>query len=78
MQTSMLNRITINPNVCHGKPTIRNKRYPVEVILSYLAGGDTPETLLEEFPDLEKEDIYACLQYATEITKAKSKHILVK
>ena len=41
-----------------------NKRYTVESILEYLAGGDTTETLLAEFPDLEKEDVFACLQYA--------------
>jgi uncharacterized protein (DUF433 family) len=64
MQHILLKRITINPAVCHGKPTIRNKRYTVESILEYLAGGDTTETLLAEFPDLEKEDVFACLQYA--------------
>jgi uncharacterized protein (DUF433 family) len=77
MQSTLLQRITINPNVCHGKPTIRDKRYPVEVILSYLAGGDTVETLLTEFPDLEKEDILACLHYAAESAKTKSAHLIV-
>lgn len=64
MQTSLLNRITINPEVAHGKPTVRNMRYTVEGLLEYLAGGDSIEDLLEEFPDLEKEDFQACLQYA--------------
>ena len=64
MSTSLLNRITINPEIAHGKPTIRNKRYTVEGMLEYLAGGDSTEDLLKEFPDLEKEDIQACLQYA--------------
>ena len=64
MSASLLNRITINPEIAHGKPTIRNKRYTVEGMLEYLAGGDSTEDLLKEFPDLEKEDIQACLQYA--------------
>ena len=67
-----MNRITLDPNICHGKPTIRGLRYPVESILEYLAGGDTIETILEEFPDLEREDILACLAYATASIKAKS------
>ena len=57
----ILNRITINQNVCHGKPIIRDKRYPVETILEYLAGGDSIKDILKEFDDLEKEDILACL-----------------
>jgi uncharacterized protein (DUF433 family) len=64
MPVSLINRITINPEVAHGKPTIRNKRYTVEGLLEYLAGGDSIEDLLKEFPDLEKEDFQACLQYA--------------
>lgn len=61
MSELLLNRITINPDVAHGKPSIRNKRYTVEGLLEYLAGGDTIEDLLIEFPDLEKEDFQACL-----------------
>lgn len=68
----LLSRITLNPNICHGKPTIRGLRYTVESILEYLSGGDTIETILEEFPDLEREDILACLAYATASVKAKS------
>lgn len=64
MADSLLERITINPEIAHGNPTIRNKRYTVEGILEYLAGGDTIEDLLIEFPDLEKEDFQACFQYA--------------
>jgi uncharacterized protein (DUF433 family) len=75
MENILLNRITINPAVCHGKPTIRNKRYTVESILEYLAGGDTTETLLAEFPDLEREDIFACLQYALEVIKLKPVYV---
>ncbi|MBD0276506.1 MAG: DUF433 domain-containing protein [Flavisolibacter sp.] len=64
MSVSFLNRITLNPEIAHGKPTIRNKRYTVEGLLEYMAGGDSIEDLLQEFPDLEKEDLLACLQYA--------------
>lgn len=64
MSASLLNRITINPEIAHGKPTIRNRRYTVEGLLEYLAAGDSIEDLLKEFPDLEKEDFQACLQYA--------------
>lgn len=71
METSLLNRISLNPAIGHGKPTIRNSRYLVESILEYLAGGDTVEDLLMEFPDLEREDILACIAYATEILKYK-------
>jgi uncharacterized protein (DUF433 family) len=60
MANSLLDRITINPDVAHGKPTIRNKRYTVEAMLEHQAGGDTIEDLLREFPDLGKEDLLAC------------------
>ncbi len=69
--TSLLNRITLNPAICHGKPTIRSKRYPVESILEYLAAGDSVD-VLAEFEDLEREDILACLSFATLSIQAKS------
>ena len=63
--TSLLDRITIDPGICHGKPTIRGLRYPVDSILDYLAGGDSFEDVLAEFPDLEREDLQACILFAT-------------
>jgi uncharacterized protein (DUF433 family) len=60
---NLLERITLNPHIGHGKPTIRNKRYLVESILEYLGGGDSTEDILENFPDLEREDVLACVQY---------------
>ena len=60
----LLSRITINPNICHGKPCIRNLRYPVSSILEYLAAGDSVEDILAEFTELEEEDIQACLAFA--------------
>ena len=72
MSQTLLDRITINPEVCHGKPTIRNKRYPVEMILDLLSAGMTIEEILEDYPNLEREDILACLHYASKVTKTKS------
>lgn len=63
----LLNRITINPKVMVGKPTIRGLRITVEQILKALAGGVTIEDLLEDYPELEKEDIQAALIYASEL-----------
>lgn len=59
-----LDRITINPEICHGKPCIRGMRWPVVVILGLLEGGMSFDQILEDHPDLEREDIYAALQYA--------------
>lgn len=73
----MLSRITIDPEVCHGKPAIRHLRYPVESILEYLAGGDTFEDLLTEFPDLERDDLRACLDFAARSLKLKSQHFVL-
>jgi len=69
---TILERITIHPDICHGKPVIRNKRYPVESILEYLAGGDSIEDILQEFSDLEREDILACLAFASLMMREKS------
>jgi len=64
MNENLLKRITINPEVCHGKPVIRDSRYMVETILEYLASGDSIEDILEEFSDLTHEDVLACFAYA--------------
>lgn len=74
MEKLILNRITINPNVCFGKPTIRNMRYPVEMILDLLSAGMSTEDLLEDYPDLEREDIAACLQFASKLVQVNSIH----
>ena len=59
-----LERITINPEICHGKPCIRNMRWPVEVILDLLSSGLSIVEIIEDHEELEKEDIIACLNYA--------------
>jgi uncharacterized protein (DUF433 family) len=60
----LIDRITIDPEICHGKPCIRNMRWPVEVIIDMLGSGMTYEEILEDHPELEKEDILACLNFA--------------
>ncbi len=68
----LIDRITLNPNVCFGKPTIRNMRYLVEVILDLLSAGMTIDEILADYPDLEKEDIMACLLFASKLIKVNS------
>ena len=70
------NRITINPDICHGKPTVRGLRYPVEVILQLLSSGMSINDILEDYEDLEKEDILAVLSYASKLAKVKAIHKL--
>lgn len=67
----LLSRITINPKVSFGKPTIRNMRYPVEIILDLLSAGMSHEEILEDYPDLEEDDIRACLAFASKLLKVK-------
>lgn len=70
----LLQRITMNPDVCFGKPTIRNMRYPVESMLELLSSGMTHEEILADYPDLEEEDLLACLVFATKLVQVKSIH----
>ncbi len=72
-----LSRITIDPAICHGQPVVRGMRYTVESLLEYLAGGDTIEDILSDFPDLEREDLLACLEFATQSLRVKSRHWVV-
>lgn len=59
----LLKRITIDQEICHGKPCIRGMRWPVEVIIDMLGSGMTNEEILEDHPELEKEDILASLNF---------------
>ena len=72
MNLAHLNRITMLPEICHGKPTIRGLRYPVENMLELFASGMTMEEILADYPDLEKEDLLACLEYAVKVMQVKS------
>ena len=64
-------RITIDANICHGKPTIRGLRYPVETILELLSSGMTVDQILDDYEDLEREDILAVLAFATRLSQVK-------
>jgi uncharacterized protein (DUF433 family) len=63
-------RISIDPNVCHGQACIKGTRIPVHQIVRMLANGDTMEDLLKEYPSITREDILACLDYAASISTA--------
>ena len=67
-----LHRITIDKNICHGKPTIRGLRYPVQNMLELLASGMSIEDILKDYEDLEKEDLLACLEYAAKLSQIKN------
>ncbi len=58
-----LERITIDPEICHGKPCIRGMRWPVEVIIDLIGSGMTMDQIIEDHPELEKEDILASLNF---------------
>jgi len=62
-------RISINPNICHGKPCIKGTRIWVSLILDFLASGDSIEDILREYPHLTREDIQACIAYGAEASR---------
>ena len=61
---NLLERVTISPQICGGQLVVRSMRITVKTILDYLAAGETPDNMLEAYPQLEREDIQACLQFA--------------
>ena len=67
----MNNRITIDPNICHGKPTIRGLRYPVETMLELFSSGMGLDEILDNYEDLEREDLLAVLAYAARLSQVK-------
>jgi uncharacterized protein (DUF433 family) len=64
-------RITSDPDICHGKPVIRGLRYPVEMILELLSSGMTIEDILADYEDLKREDILAVLSFAAKLSQVK-------
>lgn len=72
MNQSLLQRVTLDPNICHGKPCIRGLRYPVEFILELLSSGMSIEEILADYDDLERDDILAALLFASRLTQVKS------
>lgn len=68
---SLHERITMDPAICHGRPTIRGLRYPVETVLELLSSGMTIEEILNDYEDLERDDLLAVLAYAARLSRVK-------
>ncbi len=65
---SQMDRISSDPDICHGKPVVRGLRYPVEMLLELMAAGMSIDEILEDYPDLERDDLLAALEYAALVT----------
>lgn len=63
----MSERVVLHPDICNGRPVIRNTRIAVQSVLEFLAAGDSVEEILEEYPSLSREDVQACLEYASRL-----------
>ena len=63
----MSERITVSPDICNGKPVICGTRITVQTVLEFLAAGDSVEDVLDEYPTLKREDVQACLNYASRV-----------
>ena len=68
---NLLDRISTDPAICHGKPCIRGLRYPVDMILELLSSGMTSEEILADYSDLEREDVLAVLAFAARLSQVK-------
>ena len=73
---SLLSRITFDPNICHGQPTVRGLRYTVQSVLELLASGMTNEEILADYPDLEADDLRACQAYAASLLQRRQPPLL--
>lgn len=69
--TGLISRITIDPEICHGKPCIRGLRYPVETMLELLSSGMSIDDILADYEDLEREDLLAVLAYAARLAQTR-------
>ena len=74
----LLERVTLNPDICHGKPCIRGLRYPIDTILELLSAGMSNQQILADYDDLEREDILAVLAFAARLTQVKRVHAVVR
>jgi uncharacterized protein (DUF433 family) len=72
MNDELLKRITLNPEVCFGKPTLRNSRFSVEMLLDLMSAGMTFDEILEDYPFLEIDDLKACLSFAGKLVQVNS------
>jgi uncharacterized protein (DUF433 family) len=75
---TLLRRISIDPNVCFGKPCIRGHRIWVSLILDFLASGATIDEVLDDYPQLAKEDVLACIAYGAEMSRERYVEIPLK
>ena len=66
--SSLIDRITIDPQICHGKPCVRGLRYPVEFLLELLSSGMVHDEILADYDDLERDDLLAVLAYAARMS----------
>lgn len=69
--SNLLERITIDPQICHGKPVVRGLRYPVEMVLELMSAGMTNDEILADYEDLERDDLLAVLSYAARLSQVK-------
>jgi Uncharacterized conserved protein len=65
--SSMTERIVVNPDICNGKPVIRGTRITAQTVLEFLAAGDSVDDVLEEYPSLKREEVQACMDYASRL-----------
>ena len=70
-KAALLNRITVDPEICHGKPCVRGLRYPVEFLLELLSSEMTTAQILADYPDLEAEDLKAACAYGARLSQVK-------
>ena len=63
----MADRIDVHPDICNGRPVIAGTRIPVQTIMEFLGAGDSIDEVLEAYPSLKREDVYACLQFAAKL-----------
>ena len=77
MEKQLLDRITLNQDICQGKPAIRNTRYTVDLVLELMSAGMTENEIINDYPALELNDIKACLAFASKLSKVKTIHSIV-
>ena len=63
----MADRINVHPDICNGRPVIAGTRIPVQTIMEFLGAGDSIDEVLEAYPSLKREDVYACIQFAAKL-----------
>ena len=63
----MADRIDIHPDICNGRPVIAGTRIPAQTIMEFLGAGDSIDEVLEAYPSLKREDVYACIQFAAKL-----------